>query len=163
MTTTLAPLHDRLLVAITGKRQQTKSGLLIPDVAHKNAPFAFGEVLAVGAGRINVEGKTVPLQTKVGDVVCYARQAALQIPIPDEHGGETLMLLIREAECLAIVHGLPRDTGLIDASGAALLALEVPSRSREYPADATLETHESTAKLREVGWDVDEVQDDAAV
>lgn len=116
----LTPLFDRILIQPIAEGRTSKGGLLIPDVAAASRPYAYGEVIAVGVGRTNIEGKTVPLQTKVSDVVCYPRKRGVQIPITDDDGNEELVLMISENEIIAIVHDLPRETKIAGLDGRLL-------------------------------------------
>jgi len=64
----LKPLHDRILVTRIEDKTQKKGGIVIPDSA-KEKPME-GKVIAVGSGRVQDDGKKVPLAVKVG---CQAR------------------------------------------------------------------------------------------
>lgn len=79
----LKPLLDRVVVKPAKAEDQTKSGLFIPDTA-KEKPHK-GEIVAVGEGRWDEEGKKrVPLDVKVGDTVMYEQWGATEIKIDGE-------------------------------------------------------------------------------
>lgn len=90
----LQPLADRVLVQPIEKEEVTKAGIVLPDTA-KEKPQE-GKVLAVGPGRISEEGKRLPMDVAVGDVVVYAKYGGTEIKVE----GEELMIL-READILA--------------------------------------------------------------
>ncbi len=123
----LTPLYDQLIIRPRVNSPTTKSGFLIPDIARASHPFRYGEVLAVGGGRVNAEGATVPLQCQVGDVVCYAKGAGTEIPIEHE-SGEEVVLLLPERYVMAKVHDLPVQT-LIAGVDGRLLAMMPTSRA----------------------------------
>jgi chaperonin GroES len=92
----LKPLRDRVVVKPIEKEEMTKSGIVLPETA-KEKPQE-GEVIAVGSGRINSEGKTIPLEVKVGDKVIYSKYGGSEVKIDDEE-----YLILREDDILAIV------------------------------------------------------------
>jgi chaperonin GroES len=120
------PIADRLIVTEIREAKQTRGGLYIPDAYTSQKQIAFGTVIAAGAGRVNAEGKTVPLSVKVGDVIAFPRQAPAMIPVFGDDGEETIVLMLREAEVIAIVHGMPR-TGSVVGLDGALMALQPQS------------------------------------
>jgi len=76
------------------KEDITKGGIVLPDTA-KEKPME-GKVIAVGPGNLTDEGKRVPLDVKVGDIVVYAKYAGTEI----KEDGEELIIL-RESDILA--------------------------------------------------------------
>ncbi len=93
---TLKPLGDRVLVKIEAQEEKTAGGILLPDTA-KEKP-QVGEVVAVGPGKRNDEGKLVPLEIEVGNKVLYSKYAGTEVKL----GSEEYMLLT-ERDVLAIV------------------------------------------------------------
>ena len=65
VTTTFTPLHDRILVRRVEEGETVRGGIIIPDSA-KEKPQE-GEVISVGKGKSNDEGKVFPLDVKAGD------------------------------------------------------------------------------------------------
>ncbi|HEV8119659.1 MAG TPA: co-chaperone GroES, partial [Candidatus Polarisedimenticolia bacterium] len=61
------PLNDRVLVRRMEAEEKVKGGIIIPDTA-KEKPLE-GKVVAVGSGRLDDNGKRIPLEVKVGDRV----------------------------------------------------------------------------------------------
>jgi chaperonin GroES len=94
MKTKLHPLADRVVIKPMPKEEITKSGIVLPDTA-KEKPME-GTIIAVGPGSKNEEGKVVPLDVKVGDIVIYAKYAGTEI----KEDGEELIIL-RESDILA--------------------------------------------------------------
>ncbi|MCL2039564.1 MAG: co-chaperone GroES [Bacteroidetes bacterium] len=92
----LTPLHDRIIVKPAPAEEVTKGGIIIPDTA-KEKPLQ-GTITAIGKGRIDDNGKTIPMQLKVGDNVLYGKYAGTEITI---EGDEYLMM--KENDVFAIV------------------------------------------------------------
>jgi len=93
----LRPLGDRVVVEAEDElEQRTASGLVIPDSA-KEKPM-IGEVLAVGPGALNDEGKRLPMDVKEGDKVLYSKYAGTEVKL---EGKEYLVLSARDV--LAVV------------------------------------------------------------
>ncbi len=90
MATKLQPLADRVLVKPIEKEERTKSGIYLPDTA-KEKPQE-GEVLAVGPGKMDEDGKRIPLDLKVGDRVIYAKYGGTEIKVDDVD-----LIILREA------------------------------------------------------------------
>ena len=91
----IKPLEDRIVVQPSDAEQTTASGIVIPDTA-KEKPQE-GTVLAVGPGRFE-DGKRVPLDVKVGDVVLYSKYGGTEV----KYSGEELLILSAR-DVLAIV------------------------------------------------------------
>jgi chaperonin GroES len=92
----IRPLHDRLVVKRLEEEEKTKGGIIIPDSA-KEKPIE-GKVIAVGEGKLNKNGKKIPLDVKKGDRVLFARYAGTEVKIDGEE-----RLMMREDEVLAII------------------------------------------------------------
>jgi chaperonin GroES len=93
------PLRDRLLVKRLEEQEQKVGGIIIPDTA-KEKPQQ-GKVVAAGKGRITDEGKTVPLDVKVGDTVLFGKYGGTDIKLDgDEY------LILREEEVLGVIEGV---------------------------------------------------------
>ena len=94
----LKPLGDRLIVRAIEEDEKTASGIVLPDTA-KEKPQK-GTVVAVGDGKLDDDGKRVPLEVKKGDEVLYSKYGGTEIKDPDN--GEELLVL-RESDVLAKV------------------------------------------------------------
>jgi chaperonin GroES len=93
---TFTPLHDRILVRRVEEGETVRGGIIIPDSA-KEKPQE-GEVIAVGKGKSNDEGKVFPLDVQAGDRVLFGKYSGTEIKID---GPE--FLIMREEEVLGIV------------------------------------------------------------
>jgi chaperonin GroES len=90
------PLHDRVLVKRLEPQEVKKGGIIIPDTA-KEKPLE-AEVIAVGKGRVNDDGKVIPLEVKKGDKVLIGKYSGTEVTIDDvEH------VIVREEEILAVI------------------------------------------------------------
>jgi chaperonin GroES len=94
VATKLQPLADRVVIKPMPREDVTKGGIVLPDTA-KEKPME-GKVIAVGPGTLTEDGKRVPLDVKVGDIVVYAKYAGTEI----KEDGEELIIL-RESDILA--------------------------------------------------------------
>jgi chaperonin GroES len=79
MPTKIEPLADRVVVKDVEQEEVLASGLVIPDTA-KEKPQQ-GEVVAVGPGRRDDDGKLVPMDVKVGDIVLYAKYSGTEVKL----------------------------------------------------------------------------------
>ncbi len=94
MAESLKPLADRVVVKPIEGERVSKGGIVLPDTA-KEKPQE-GKVIAVGEGRVSDDGKRLPMDVKVGDIVIYAKYGGTEIKIE----GEEFMIL-RESDILA--------------------------------------------------------------
>jgi len=78
----IKPLQDRVVVKRVEEPKQTKGGIIIPDTA-KEKP-SEGIVEAVGIGRVSNDGKTIPMEVKVGDKVLFSKYGGHELKIDDE-------------------------------------------------------------------------------
>jgi chaperonin GroES len=93
------PLHDRILVRRVSEGDTTRGGIIIPDSAKEKQQE--GEVIAVGSGRVNEDGKVFPLDVKPGDRVLFGKYAGTEIKID----GEEFVILKEEQDVLGIFTG----------------------------------------------------------
>lgn len=94
MVVKLKPLADRVLVKPFDEEEVTKGGIILPDTA-KEKPQR-GKVIAVGPGRLDDEGKRVPIEVKTGDKVLYDKYAGTEVKLDDEE-----YLILRESNIVA--------------------------------------------------------------
>ena len=80
--TQLVPLADRIVITPLKQDEVTASGLVIPDTA-KEKPQQ-GEVVAVGPGRLDDNGKRIPIDVNVGDRILYAKYTGTDIKLDGE-------------------------------------------------------------------------------
>jgi chaperonin GroES len=92
----IRPLYDRIVVKRIDEDEKTASGLIIPDSA-KEKPQQ-GEVVAVGQGKRNDDGKLIPLDVKAGDRILFGKYSGSDIK---SDGNE--YLIMREDEVLGVI------------------------------------------------------------
>jgi|SRR5579863_7509954 len=92
------PLHDRILVKRVEEATTTRGGIIIPDSA-KDKPQE-GEVISVGKGRVNEDGKTFALAVKEGDRILFGKYSGTEIKIDGED-----FIIMKEDEVLGILSG----------------------------------------------------------
>jgi len=92
----IRPLHDRVVVKRLEQKEQVRGGIIIPDTAKEKPQEA--EVIAVGPGKLNEEGKRAPMDVKKGDRVLIGKYSGSDIKLDDEE-----MVIVREDEILAIL------------------------------------------------------------
>jgi chaperonin GroES len=90
----IVPLADRLVVKNVQQEETLASGLVIPDTAKEKPQQA--EVIAVGPGRVDDNGKRVPMEINVGDIVVYAKYSGNEIKLDQEE-----YLILSEKDVLA--------------------------------------------------------------
>lgn len=94
--TNIRPLFDNILVKPLEPEQRTASGILLPDSAKEKSQI--GEVMAVGPGAVDDNGKTIPVQVKVGQKVLYKEWGGSKVRVGTEE-----WMVLDEKEILAIV------------------------------------------------------------
>jgi len=92
----IRPLHDRVVVKRIEQTEQVRGGIIIPDTAKEKPQEA--EVVAVGPGKVNEDGKRSPMDVKAGDRVLIGKYSGSEIKIDDEE-----LVIVREDEILAVV------------------------------------------------------------
>ncbi|WP_332060723.1 MULTISPECIES: co-chaperone GroES [unclassified Bartonella] len=90
------PLHDRVVVRRVESESKTAGGIIIPDTA-KEKPQE-GEVIAVGNGALDDNGKRVPLEVKAGDRILFGKWSGTEVKI----NGEDL-LIMKESDIMGIL------------------------------------------------------------
>jgi len=93
----LRPLHDRVVVKRVEQETRTASGIVIPDNAAEKPDQ--GEVLAVGPGKKNEDGKVTPVDLKVGDKVLFGKYSGTTVKIDGDE-----LLVMREEDIMAVVN-----------------------------------------------------------
>lgn len=98
-TAKLVPLGDRILVKQVRQDEVRASGLVIPDTAREKPQM--GEVLAVGPGRLDDNGKRMPMDVKVRDLVLYAKYTGQEVPRGVLGAEDEEFLVLKESDILA--------------------------------------------------------------
>ena len=92
----IRPLHDRILIKRQEEKETRKGGIIIPDSA-KEKPQE-GKVIAVGQGKVNDDGKKVPLDVKTGDKILFGKYSGSEVTLDNEE-----YLILREEDVLGIL------------------------------------------------------------
>lgn len=92
----IKPLADRVVIKMTEAEETTKSGIILSGSAKEKPQVA--EIVAVGAGKINDDGKLTPMTVKAGDKVLISKYAGTEVKID---GVEYTIL--KQDDILAIV------------------------------------------------------------
>jgi chaperonin GroES len=90
------PLHDRVLVRRLEGEEKTAGGIIIPDTA-KEKPME-GEVIAVGPGGRDENGKVTPLDVQAGDMVLFGKWSGTEVKIDGDE-----LLIMKESDIMGII------------------------------------------------------------
>ena len=92
----IRPLQDRILIKRLDEEEQIKGGIIIPDTAKEKPQEA--EVIAVGPGKLDDNGKRAAMDVSVGDKVLVGKYSGSDIKIDGED-----YVILREDEVLAVI------------------------------------------------------------
>ena len=92
----LRPLHDRVIIKRLEEERKTASGIVIPDTAAEKPDQ--GEVMAVGPGKKNEDGKVSPVDVKVGDKVLFGKYSGQTVKVQGEE-----LLVMREEDIMGVI------------------------------------------------------------
>jgi chaperonin GroES len=92
----IKPLGDRVLVKAIEESEQVKGGIIIPDTAKEKPQEA--EVIALGTGKKDDNGKVIDFSVKVGDTIIVSKYGGTEVKFDDE-----TYTLVREDDILGIV------------------------------------------------------------
>jgi len=98
MALKIRPLHDRVIVKRLEEERKTASGIVIPDTAAEKPDQ--GEIMAVGKGKLNDDGKPIQIDVKVGDRVLFGKYSGQTVRVKDEE-----LLVMREEDLMGVVEG----------------------------------------------------------
>jgi chaperonin GroES len=90
------PLHDRVLVRRIEAEEKTAGGIIIPDSA-KEKP-SEGEIVAVGNGSKDDDGKVTPLDVKAGDRVLFGKWSGTEVKIDGED-----LIIMKESDIMGVI------------------------------------------------------------
>jgi chaperonin GroES len=90
------PLHDRVLVKRVKEEEKTKGGIIIPDTA-KEKPQE-GEVIAVGPGARDEDGKRIEPDVRVGDRILFGKWSGTEVTLDGDE-----LLIMKESDIMGIV------------------------------------------------------------
>ena len=92
------PLHDRVLIEVLDSEVKTLGGIIIPDTA-KEKPQE-GKVVAVGSGTRTEDGKIVPMDVKIGDLVLFGKWSGTEVKIDGKEYS-----IMKESDIMGISKG----------------------------------------------------------
>jgi chaperonin GroES len=92
------PLHDRVVVRRVEEEQKTAGGIIIPDTAAEKPQT--GEVLAVGPGARDDNGKVVAPDVKQGERVMFGKWSGTEVKIDGEE-----LLIMKESDIMGVLEG----------------------------------------------------------
>lgn len=92
----IRPLHDRVIVKRLEEERKTASGIVIPDAAAEKPDQ--GEIVAVGKGKVQDDGKLRTLEVKVGDKVLFGKYSGQAVKVQGEE-----LLVMREEDLMGVV------------------------------------------------------------
>jgi chaperonin GroES len=94
--TKFRPLHDRLVVRRITALEKTKGGIIIPDSAQEKP--SEGEVIAVGPGGRDENGKLIPIDIKAGDRVLFGKWSGTEVKLDGED-----LLIMKESDVMGVI------------------------------------------------------------
>ena len=92
------PLQDRILVKRVESEEKTAGGIIIPDTA-KEKPQE-GKVVAIGSGARTEDGKIIPMDVKVGDIVLFGKWSGTEVKIDGKEYS-----IMKESDIMGISKG----------------------------------------------------------
>jgi chaperonin GroES len=94
--TKFRPLHDRVVVRRINAQEKTKGGIIIPDTAQEKP--SEGEVIAVGPGGRDENGKLTPMDIKSGDRVLFGKWSGTEVKLVGED-----LLIMKESDIMGVI------------------------------------------------------------
>ena len=92
----LRPLHDRVIVKRLEEERKSAGGIVIPDTAAEKP--SMGEIIAVGPGKTDDNGKLIPIGVKPGDKILFGKYSGQEFKL---EGADYLHM--REDDIIGIV------------------------------------------------------------
>ena len=93
----IKPLADYILIEPISQEEKTKSGIILPSTVEKEKPEQ-GKVIAVGSGKKTKDGKIIPPEVKVGDLVLFTKYGPSEVKVQDKE-----YLIAKQEDILAIL------------------------------------------------------------
>ena len=94
----IRPLHDRVIVKRIDEEKKSAGGIVIPDTAAEKPDQ--GEIVVVGKGKKNDEGKLIQLDVKVGDRVLFGKYSGQTVRVKGDE-----LLVMREEDIMGVIEG----------------------------------------------------------
>jgi chaperonin GroES len=92
----IRPLHDRVIVKREAEERKSPGGIVIPDTASEKP--TFGNVIAVGQGKVLDNGQVRPPDVKVGDRILFGKYSGTEVKVNNEE-----LVVMREEDVMAVV------------------------------------------------------------
>jgi chaperonin GroES len=92
----IRPLHDRVIVKRVDEERKSAGGIVIPDTAAEKPDQ--GEIVAVGKGKKDENGKLIPLDVKVGERVLFGKYSGQTVKVKNEE-----LLVMREEDLMGVI------------------------------------------------------------
>ena len=92
----IRPLHDRVVIKRMDEEKTSPGGIVIPDSATEKP--VKGEGSAVGNGKISDDGKSTPLDVKVGDIVLFGKYSGTEVKLDSDE-----LVVMREDDIMAVI------------------------------------------------------------
>ena len=90
------PLHDRVLVRRVGEEEKSPGGIIIPDTAQEKPNT--GEIVSVGPGARDENGKVVPPEVKAKDKILFGKWSGTEVNLDGED-----LIIMKESDIMAVV------------------------------------------------------------
>jgi chaperonin GroES len=94
----IRPLHDRVIVKRIEEERKSAGGIVIPDTAAEKPDQ--GEIVAVGKGKKDEQGKLIPIDVKVGDRVLFGKYSGQTVKVKGDE-----LLVMREEDIMGVIEG----------------------------------------------------------
>ena len=90
------PLHDRVVVRRITAEEKSKGGIIIPDTAQEKP--SQGEIIGIGPGGRDENGKLIPIDLKVGDKILFGKWSGTEVKIDGED-----LLIMKESDIMGVI------------------------------------------------------------
>ena len=94
----IRPLHDRVIVKRIEEERKSAGGIVIPDTAAEKPDQ--GEIVAIGKGKKDDNGKVIPIDVKVGDRVLFGKYSGQTVKVKGDE-----LLVMREEDLMGVIEG----------------------------------------------------------
>ena len=94
----IRPLHDRVIVKRIDEERKSAGGIVIPDTAAEKPDQ--GEIVAVGKGKKDDNGKVIPIDVKIGDRVLFGKYSGQTVKVKGDE-----LLVMREEDLMGVIEG----------------------------------------------------------
>ena len=92
----IRPLHDRVIVKRIEEERKSAGGIVIPDTAAEKPDQ--GEIVAVGKGKKDDNGKLIAIDVKIGDKVLFGKYSGQTVKVKGDE-----LLVMREEDLMGVI------------------------------------------------------------